>query len=159
MNDDFPSSLMSFLKEDCFSREQRGETRMCPVQRVKLQQIHLSVHLSSRCVKDTKECPCQLLGRKKVNTPNMHWGAGSGSGSNTSLLWRQGVIINSFLGWMIFGRALPGAEGALPPLLRRLAPTSPPPPGQVSERWLSGDDQSLWLSSGTNSPGQVRLHN
>lgn len=139
MNDDFPSSLMSLLKEDCFSREQRGETRMCPVQRVKLQQIHLSVHLSSRCVTGHKGVSLSAAGRKKVNTPNMHWGAGSGSGSNTSLLWRLGVIINSFLGWMIVGRALPGAEGALPPLLRRLAR----PHLHLRDRWASADSPAM----------------
>lgn len=65
MNDDFPSSLMSFLKEDCFSREQRGETRMRPAQRVKLQQIHLSVHLSSRCVTGHKGVSLSAAGKKE----------------------------------------------------------------------------------------------
>lgn len=65
MNDDIPSSFMSFLKEDCFSTEQRGETRMCPVQRITLQQIHLSVHLSSRCVTGHKGVSLSAAAKKE----------------------------------------------------------------------------------------------
>lgn len=102
------------LLKKTFSTDQRGETRTRPTQRVKPQPVHLSIHLSSRCVAGHKGVSRQLLGSKST-LPTCTEAQGGARPPNPSRRRRPGAVSNSLSGWMAVGSALPGAEGPCRP--------------------------------------------